>query len=283
MRRSGGKRGPSNSGASYRNKSGVVRGNTQQSTPNSNESDNNPSQSPRVQTLQTSKINDLNQKIISEKVTDLNIDPTIKSETEDPSLYIGSFQGPSYCHLPIPNTHNRKSIAQRKISKLESYLNLCEMFYFGNISDKSPSDFVQSLLIAHNMDSSTPPNNSSEDFSIANSSSKGHGKQLCKNPSSNSSNLSNINQTNAENIITPMDLLTHPLRAKCTIDLWGPKEVALFECGVCKYGKEFDKIQRIIKTKTTKEIVDFYYQVWKRTSRYKAWKENRQLSNYIMS
>ncbi|BAM39421.1 metastasis-associated protein MTA2 [Theileria orientalis strain Shintoku] len=59
------------------------------------------------------------------------------------------------------------------------------------------------------------------------------------------------------------------------IDLWGPKELVLFELALFKYGKEFHEIQKDIPTKSVKEIVDMYY-LWKKTSRYKLWKANRE-------
>ena len=37
------------------------------------------------------------------------------------------------------------------------------------------------------------------------------------------------------------------------------------------YGKHFHTIQRMVKTKTTKEVVEFYY-IWKKTSHYDMWK-----------
>ncbi|PFH37141.1 hypothetical protein BESB_035990 [Besnoitia besnoiti] len=81
--------------------------------------------------------------------------------------------------------------------------------------------------------------------------------------------------------LTPLELLTSPLRKDNVIDLWGPKEVALFEAGICKYGKDFSALQRLIQTKTTCEIVDFYY-LWKQTNRYIAWKQHRHLSKTIL-
>ena len=38
-----------------------------------------------------------------------------------------------------------------------------------------------------------------------------------------------------------------------------PLEVAKFEGGICLFGKRFHKLQQLIKTKTCKEIVEFYY------------------------
>ena len=81
--------------------------------------------------------------------------------------------------------------------------------------------------------------------------------------------------------LTPIELLTSPLRHRNVLDLWGPKEVALFEAGICKYGKDFSMLQRLIGTKTTKEVVDFYY-LWKQTNRYASWKAHRNLSRTML-
>ncbi|ORM42000.1 uncharacterized protein BXIN_1043 [Babesia sp. Xinjiang] len=70
-------------------------------------------------------------------------------------------------------------------------------------------------------------------------------------------------------------MLTSDLRQPQVLDLWGPKEIVLFELGMFKHGKEFYEIQRTIPTKTVQEIVDMYY-LWKKTNRYKLWKANRQ-------
>lgn len=194
------------------------------------------------------------------------------------SPYNSSYYIPSYSFMEVPEPKIRNEIVRKKISKLESYLSLCEELYLGNISKtKSVSDIFQSLIVSHNID----PEDQYNAFLKRQSNNTGNTKPNTKVNTKNSQSFEPI--TNAESIISPLQLLTHPFRNKEVVDLWGPHEVILFECGICKYGKEFDKIQRIIKTKTTKEIVDFYYCIWKRTSRYKAWKSNRQLSEYIFS
>lgn len=68
--------------------------------------------------------------------------------------------------------------------------------------------------------------------------------------------------------LTTFDILTNPLRADNPFEIWAPKEIALFETCICKFGKEFDLFTNYIKTKTLKEIIDFYYE-WKKTSHYK--------------
>ena len=69
-----------------------------------------------------------------------------------------------------------------------------------------------------------------------------------------------------------LGFLKSPLRRPSVIETWSPYEIALFEAALFHYGKEFHDVQKVVKTKTTKEIIDFYY-VWKKTAHYKKWKE----------
>lgn len=68
-----------------------------------------------------------------------------------------------------------------------------------------------------------------------------------------------------------LDQLCNPLRKPNPLDSWSPKEIALFEAGICAVGKEFHDIARIIGTKKTNEVIDFYY-IWKKSSHYAMWK-----------
>ena len=45
-----------------------------------------------------------------------------------------------------------------------------------------------------------------------------------------------------------------------------------FEAAIALFGKRFHMIQPYVKTKSTKEIVEFYY-VWKKSHRYQQWKD----------
>jgi hypothetical protein len=69
-----------------------------------------------------------------------------------------------------------------------------------------------------------------------------------------------------------LDMLVSPLRKPSILDNWAPKEIALFEAGMTAIGKDFHAIQKLIKTKTTNEIVEFYY-LWKKSAHYQMWKE----------
>ena len=68
-----------------------------------------------------------------------------------------------------------------------------------------------------------------------------------------------------------LGVLLLPINRANVVDRWSVHEIATFEAAICIYGKEFHKISRVLDTKSTKEIVEFYYS-WKKTSHYKAWK-----------
>ncbi|CTQ41522.1 hypothetical protein BMR1_03g04620 [Babesia microti strain RI] len=78
-------------------------------------------------------------------------------------------------------------------------------------------------------------------------------------------------------IWTGYKLLCSQYRKNQVIDLWGPKEVVLFELAIFRLGKEFYKLHQLIPTKSVGEIVDFYY-IWKKTRRYHLWKQVRHLT-----
>jgi len=69
-----------------------------------------------------------------------------------------------------------------------------------------------------------------------------------------------------------LDMLISPLRKPNVLDRWSPMEIALFEAGICHHGKDFHSIAKLIKTKSTTEVVDFYY-MWKKSAHYQMWKE----------
>mmetsp|Transcript_53971 Transcript_53971/g.69300 ORF Transcript_53971/g.69300 Transcript_53971/m.69300 type:complete len:226 (-) Transcript_53971:50-727(-) len=69
-----------------------------------------------------------------------------------------------------------------------------------------------------------------------------------------------------------LGLLTSPLRRITVMEMWSPRQIALFEGAISIYGKNFKKCQEIIENKTVKEVVEFYY-VWKMTSHYDKWKQ----------
>ena len=67
-----------------------------------------------------------------------------------------------------------------------------------------------------------------------------------------------------------LDVLISPLRSDHEFEKWSPKEVAIFESAICRYGPEFSFIQHLIQTKTINEVNNFYHE-WTRTSHFKIW------------
>lgn len=72
--------------------------------------------------------------------------------------------------------------------------------------------------------------------------------------------------------ITAYGVLTSPLRKPSVIEKWSPYEIATFEAAVAIFGKQFNTVQKLIRSKSTKDIVEFYY-IWKKTHHYKMWKK----------
>ncbi|KAL7474307.1 hypothetical protein ACHAW6_003387 [Cyclotella cf. meneghiniana] len=71
--------------------------------------------------------------------------------------------------------------------------------------------------------------------------------------------------------VTALGYLTSPLRRPTVIEKWSPYEIVTFEAAITLHGKLFHQVQKWVKTKSTKEVVEFYY-IWKKTSHYQRWK-----------
>jgi len=54
-------------------------------------------------------------------------------------------------------------------------------------------------------------------------------------------------------------------------DRWSPYEVALFEAGICMYGKDFGQLASVIGSKSASDVIAFYY-MWKQGKNYDQWK-----------
>lgn len=76
---------------------------------------------------------------------------------------------------------------------------------------------------------------------------------------------------NGENFFPIVEQLKNPLRPISVLDDWALGEIALFEAGICAFGKNFYQIQKFIANKTTADCVSFYY-FWKRSAHYQMWK-----------
>jgi len=79
-------------------------------------------------------------------------------------------------------------------------------------------------------------------------------------------------------LVECIDQLVSPLKVDYIFEKWTPKEIAIFEAGLCKYGKEFSYIQFLIQTKTINQVIEFYF-IWKTTNHYKIWKYHKNIEN----
>src|SRR5690349_3596736 len=91
---------------------------------------------------------------------------------------------------------------------------------------------------------------------------------------------------------TTLDALVSPLRKQSVWENWSPRELGVFESGLCTFGKDFHQIARLVRrlfaicsplltsssclrvqigTKTTNDTVSLYYH-WKQSSHYHMWK-----------
>ena len=52
---------------------------------------------------------------------------------------------------------------------------------------------------------------------------------------------------------------------------WAPREVAIFEESILKFGKQFEFIAELIGTKNVKQVYEFYCE-WKATNHYKSYR-----------
>ena len=75
-----------------------------------------------------------------------------------------------------------------------------------------------------------------------------------------------------------LDVLISPLRTDYIFERWTPKEIAIFEGAFCRYGPELSFIQHLIRTKTINEV-NAFYDLWKKTSHYKAWKNHQSVGH----
>ena len=70
-----------------------------------------------------------------------------------------------------------------------------------------------------------------------------------------------------------VERLLSPLRRRRVLEQWSVREVAVFEVGMCQRPKDFAAISRLIGSKSTNEVVHFYYSAWKQSQHYRTWKQ----------
>jgi hypothetical protein len=73
--------------------------------------------------------------------------------------------------------------------------------------------------------------------------------------------------------MSTLSYVKNAARRPMVIERFSPYEIAVFEAGIAEYGKDFHRIrQEIGTTKSTKDVIEFYY-IWKKTSHYQKWKQ----------
>ena len=70
---------------------------------------------------------------------------------------------------------------------------------------------------------------------------------------------------------TTLGMLNSSIRVPTVIEKWAPIEIARFESALCLVGKSFAQVAKAIGTKTTSEVIEFYY-LWKQSKNYQTWK-----------
>jgi len=68
-----------------------------------------------------------------------------------------------------------------------------------------------------------------------------------------------------------LDLIKSPIRKPSILDNWTMREIVLFESGFIYQGKNFYQIAKLIGSKSTKEVIEFYYH-WKHSAHYQMFK-----------
>ncbi|EAR95250.2 MYB DNA-binding protein/transcription factor-like protein, putative (macronuclear) [Tetrahymena thermophila SB210] len=132
-----------------------------------------------------------------------------------------------------------------------------------------------------NFSSSTNDESSSKKPASGNQNNSNHHGRRGR-PSANQEEKKNEQQqynfSKEEIQLSILDQLINPLKTDYPFELWSPKEIAIFECAMCKFGKQFGFISALIGTKTHRDVFEFYL-MWKGTSHYKIWKMHKNIGN----
>lgn len=72
--------------------------------------------------------------------------------------------------------------------------------------------------------------------------------------------------------MSALAFLKSAVRRPAVVETWSPYEIALFEAAIAEHGKDFHRIAREIRSKSTRDVIAFYY-IWKKTSHYRRWKQ----------
>ncbi|CAK62753.1 unnamed protein product (macronuclear) [Paramecium tetraurelia] len=178
--------------------------------------------------------------------------------------------------LPQGGQYRQKGTQPLWVNAFESLLSVVVQLYYK--SDQKLAEFMkEKVLIDSKRD-------------IKQEKKPGRKKKILDNDSPNQEQIEQ-QQPNSQNVYSllqqdVLDILISPLRNDFPFETWTTKEIAIFECGLCRYGKQYEFLSHLIKTKNAQDIIQFYYN-WKFTSHYKLWKINKayyhrsNLNNYV--
>ncbi|CAD8110879.1 unnamed protein product [Paramecium primaurelia] len=178
--------------------------------------------------------------------------------------------------LPQGGQYRQKGTQPLWVNAFESLLSVVVQLYYK--SDQKLAEFMkEKVLIDSKRD-------------IKQEKKPGRKKKILDNDSPNQEQIEQ-QQPNNQNVYSllqqdVLDILISPLRNDFPFETWTTKEIAIFECGLCRYGKQYEFLSHLIKTKNAQDIIQFYYN-WKFTSHYKLWKINKayyhrsNLNNYV--
>ncbi|CAD8212663.1 unnamed protein product [Paramecium octaurelia] len=178
--------------------------------------------------------------------------------------------------LPQGGQYRQKGTQPLWVNAFESLLSVVVQLYYK--SDQKLAEFMkEKVLIDSKRD-------------IKQEKKPGRKKKILDNDSPNQEQIEQQqpNNQNAYSLLQQdvLDILISPLRNDFAFETWTTKEIAIFECGLCRYGKQYEFLSHLIKTKNAQDIIQFYYN-WKFTSHYKLWKINKayyhrsNLNNYV--
>lgn len=71
-----------------------------------------------------------------------------------------------------------------------------------------------------------------------------------------------------------LDMLINPTSVYSAYELWSPREIAIFEAAILRFGNHFDFIAEMVGSKSAKDCYEFYWE-WKNTSHFRAYKTNQ--------
>jgi hypothetical protein len=73
-----------------------------------------------------------------------------------------------------------------------------------------------------------------------------------------------------------IERLKSSFRKTEVIDSWNPLDIALFIAGITRFGRDWGSVKALLPHRTSMELSQFYYSVWKGSRMYISWKKIRK-------